>query len=261
MLTLVSGRIAGFVTLILLFVTVGSLMRLAKKGRLHINVRKIAGLEAIGEAVSRATETGRPVHCTPGGGELGLSSPVGPMLVAGLSIIGYVARQTAKLNAGLVISIAQGDVLPLADEMVRQGYLAEGKTEIPSGTIRFFPSGYSYTSGVCGLIRRERVAANIMVGPFYHEAVMFAETAFQVGAITVSGTARLNQVPFLVACSDYVLIGEEVYAAGAYLSRDPVQLASLAGQDVGKIASMVLTAAVAILATLNIDWLLRMLKT
>jgi hypothetical protein len=51
----------------------------------------------------------------------------------------------------------------------------------------------------------------------------------------MAGTAMPSQLPFFVAACDYTLIGEELFAASAYLSRDPKQLGSLKGQDIGKL--------------------------
>ena len=65
--------------------------------------------------------------------------------------------------------------------------------------------------------------------------MILAETGQLVGAIQIAGTARPEQLPFFVAACDYTLIGEEFFAASAYLSGEPDQLGSLKGQDVGKI--------------------------
>ena len=72
-----------------------------------------------------------------------------------------------------------------------------------------------------------------------------------MGAIQIAGTAMPSQLPFFVAACDYALIGEEFFAASAYLSGQPEQLGSLKGQDVGKLlVGVVLVLGVA-LATLG----------
>ena len=43
----------------------------------------------------------------------------------------------------------------------------------------------------------------------------------------------------MVTC-DYTIIGDEYYAATAYLSREPTQLGSLIGQDLGKMLMLTL---------------------
>jgi hypothetical protein len=85
-----------------------------------------------------------------------------------------------------------------------------------------------------GTIIRERAASNYMFGQFYAESLILAEAGNQVGAIQVAGTPAITQIPFFVATCDYTIIGDEYYAATAYLTRDPVLSGSLLGQDRGK---------------------------
>ena len=72
------------------------------------------------------------------------------------------------------------------------------------------------------------------LGAFFAESLIMAETGNSIGAIQIAGTAMPAQLPFFVAACDYTLIGEELFAASAYLSREPKLLGSLKGQDVGK---------------------------
>jgi hypothetical protein len=78
---------------------------------------------------------------------------------------------------------------------------------------------------------RERPAANFLIGQFMAESLLLAETGQSCGAIQIAGTAEVAQLPFFVCACDYTLIGEELYAAGASLSRDPAMLGSIKGQD------------------------------
>ena len=82
---------------------------------------------------------------------------------------------------------------------------------------------------------REKPAACFYMGAFFAESLILAETGNTIGAIQVAGTAMPAQLPFFVAACDYTLIGEEFFAASAYLSGEPDQLGSLKGQDIGKV--------------------------
>jgi hypothetical protein len=73
------------------------------------------------------------------------------------------------------------------------------------------------------------------MGSFFAESLILAETGNAVGAIQIAGTAQPAQLPFFVAACDYTLIGEEFFAASAYLSGEADQIGSLKGQDVGKL--------------------------
>jgi hypothetical protein len=81
---------------------------------------------------------------------------------------------------------------------------------------------------------REKPATNFFLGTFWAESLILAETGAQTGAIQIAGTDSVFQLPFFITACDYTLIGEELYAASAYLSREPLLLGSLKGQDYGK---------------------------
>jgi hypothetical protein len=100
---------------------------------------------------------------------------------------------------------------------------------------------------------REETAANIHMGPFWAESLILAEAGFYTGAIQVAGTANYHQIHFFVVASDYALIGEELMAAGAYLSKDPTQIGSLWGADFAKITVVALTVIGVILTAAGIS--------
>jgi hypothetical protein len=209
-------------------------MRRVSKGK-EVSIRKIPGLDAIEEAIGRATEMGRPVHYCPGIG--GISAVEAPQTFSGLAILNYVARLTARFDVPLIVTIRQPEVFPMAEETVRQAYLEEGRSDAydPSN-IRFLSSQqFAYAAAVFGIMSREKPAANLMFGAFWAEALMLAEVGAEVGAMQITGTAQLSQVPFFVASSDYTLIGEELFAAAAYLSGDSNQIGSIVGQDMAKL--------------------------
>ena len=93
---------------------------------------------------------------------------------------------------------------------------------------------FGYVAHLQGLMARERPAACFYLGGFFAESLILAETGNSIGAIQIAGTAQVQQLPFFVAACDYTLIGEEFFAASAYLSGEPDQLGTLKGQDVGK---------------------------
>lgn len=257
---LIAGRTAAGIMLLVICVVVYVLMRLSK--RWTPEFRKIAGLEALPEAVGRATETAGVCHVTCGIDTL--TGPNAPQIVAGLAVLGRVAQLCAKTGTKMIASIGQAEALPIVDDLIRAAYLAAGKVDqIRPDMVQFFSneaSGFAYAAGVTGLLGREKVAANIMVGPFYGEQLGFAEIAFGQGAIQIGGTARLVQIPPLAITCDYVLIGEEMFAASAFLSGDREQMNSIAGQDVGKLIALVLILAGVILTLAGNDTLNKLLK-
>jgi len=129
-----------------------------------------------------------------------------------------------------------------ARDVVKSAYLKAGMPDEynPDNVFYLTDEQFGYVAGVDGIIVREKPAANFLLGAFWAESLIIAETGFSVGAIQISGTANAAQIPFFVAACDYTLIGEELFAASAYLSRNPQQIGSLKGQDFGKLVVMIL---------------------
>ena len=99
---------------------------------------------------------------------------------------------------------------------------------------------FAYVAAVNGTMLRERPATNVYMGKFFAESLLLAETGALAGSIQIAGTDEIAQIPFFIVACDYTLIGEELYAASAYLGREPVLLGSLKAQDYAKAAVIVL---------------------
>ena len=256
---IIEGGVTPFILLIVLIVAVYYFMQKSKGKEIYI--RRIAGLDALEECVGRATEMGRPVHFIPG--IAGLNASTAPQTLAAINILAHVSSLTAKQGADLTVSIRQPMVMPLVVETVRDSYSAEGLLDaFPLDGIQFLGwTQFAFTGAVLGRLRRERPAANLMFGGLYAETLMIAETGAEVGAMQVMGTAAVYQIPFMLAACDYALIADEIYAADAYLSKDPTTLGSLRGVDIGKLLGLIAIIIGSILTTFNIDWLKTILQT
>jgi len=208
-------------------------IRLARRRQLYI--RRIEGLSAIDEAIGRATEMGRPMLCSTG---LSATSAGGIEIIPlqALSITSYILRASARFGTRAIVAVYDPQMMPITTDAVQNAYTAEGRPELYNpDDVRFLSSRqFAYAAAVSGILQREKVAASFLFGYFYAEAMIFAETGQQVGAIQVAGTPAYLQIPFLIAACDYVIIGDEFYAAGAYLSREPTLLGSIVGQDICK---------------------------
>jgi hypothetical protein len=256
---LVTGRIVSFIFVLITGISVFSWISMAKKGRLP-ELRRIAGFDAIEEAIGRATELGRPVLFTPGKGDI--ADITGPQLLAGMDLLSHVAELAARNDVQLISTIPTPTVQPIAEDVIRSGFLREGKPDKYSpDMVRFVsPEQMAYAVATAGIILREKVAATFLVGPFFGESLIIAESASQLGAIQIAGTARMVQIPLFVGACDYTLIGEEMYAASAYLTKDPAQLGIIAGQDVVRIVALGLILIGSILSTLGVGALNTLMK-
>ncbi|MDX1382392.1 MAG: DUF6754 domain-containing protein [Thermoanaerobaculia bacterium] len=221
----------GSLVLLGLIVSMGALMfrftLLARAGR-EVRIRRIPGIDAIEEGVGRATEMGRPVLYVPGIDELQDIQTIAAML-----ILGQVSRTVAEYQSDIVVSCCIPIVREVADEVVRAGYYQAGHPDaFRSSDIRFISSEqFAFCAGTSGIILREKPATNLYLGRFFAESLILAETGFMNGSIQIAGTAEPTQLPFFVAACDYTLIGEELFAVSAYLSRDPRLVSSLQASD------------------------------
>ncbi|MFZ1946876.1 MAG: fibronectin type III domain-containing protein [bacterium] len=219
---------------------------LGARGR-ELHIRRIAGLEAVGEAVGRATEMGRPVLFIPG-----IQDMDNVQTVAGMTILGEIAKMTARYETKLEVPVSRSIVMSTGRETVRQAYLEAGRPDLYSDDMVHYITDeqFGYVAAVDGIMVRERPAACFYLGAFFAESLILAETGSSIGAIQVAGTAMPTQIPFFVAACDYTLIGEELFAASAYLSKDKKMLGSIKGQDAGKAIAMVFIVVGVLLVTL-----------
>lgn len=221
-------------------------------------IRKIAGLNAVDEAIGRATEIGRKVLYVPG-----IQSVSDIQTVASLAILGHVARATARYGTDLDVPNRDPLTFVSARETVRSAYLAEGRPDLYREEMVNYVTydQFAYTAAVSGRMVREKPAANFLIGHFFAESLILAETGQASGAIQIAGTADPSQLPFFVAACDYTLIGEELYAAGAYLSREPVLLGSIRGQDIAKGLLLLFGIVGIVAATFGSTWFAAVLRT
>jgi hypothetical protein len=222
-----------FWLLVIVIIICGSVLAfiaIARSGK-PLKIRKIAGLEAVDEAVGRATEMGRPILFVPG-----IQDMNEIMTLAGLTALGRVAKTAAEYDAKLEVPTARSLVMTAARETVHAAFLAAGRPDSYREDLIYYVTDeqFGYVAYLTGHMVRERPAACFYLGAFYAESLILAETGNAIGAIQIAGTAETAQLPFFVAACDYTLIGEEFYAASAYLSGEPDQLGSLRGQDIGK---------------------------
>lgn len=234
--------------LVLLFgaVVFGSI-RAAK--RREIFLRRIPGLDAVDEAIGRATELGKPILYLTGAGDMSE-----PSTIAAAVILGRVAKRVAAYETDLLVPHRDPIVMAVCQEITKQSYLEAGKPDVFREDSNFFitTDQFSYTAAVDGIMLRRRPAANFFMGSYFAEALLLTETGASTGAIQIAGTDSDHQLPFFVTTCDYTLIGEELYAASAYLSREPVQLGTLRGQDLGKGFILVVLALGTLLATVGV---------
>jgi len=241
-------RINVFVGTLFVCIAIFVYIQLAKSGR-NLYVRKIAGLDSVDEAVGRATEMGRKILYVPG-----INDMDNVQTIAGITILGRVAQIAAEYETWIEVPTSRSLVMITAKEVVKEAYSKAGRPDAYNeDQVHYLTDDqFGYAAAIDGMIVREKPAAIFYMGAFFAESLIMAETGNSIGAIQIAGTGQPSQLPFFVASCDYTLIGEELFAASAYLSREPRLLGSLKGQDLAKAAILVSIIIGVILETFGI---------
>jgi len=242
-----SGNEMTFVFSVIFCCVIEFFIQKAKSGE-NIYMRPIPAIQAMEEAVGRATEMGTSVLYVPG-----ISSLDEIDTLAGLTILGHVSSMTAQYESSLHVPVAVPIVMEAAKETCKESYLKKGRPDLYREDMVHYVTDdqFAYAAGVNGIMLREKPAAVFFQGKFYAESLILAETGNSIGAIQIAGTGSSSQIPFFVTACDYTLIGEEFYAASAYLSGSPEMLGSIKGQDYIKVICIIMIILVVISSLMN----------
>jgi hypothetical protein len=226
---------ADALTAILIAVMMGSILlcyELARRGHVPF-VRKIAGVSAMEEAVGRATEMGRPIVFA-----MGYSDIQAIETHASLPVLSHVARLAARMQTPLICFVQLANVYPVVEETIRQAYVVEGVGDQfqPDKQVRFLSEdAVIYATGVARTIEETRAGCAIFFGAFCFTSLLMAEPGARLGVLQIAGDPTLWQMPFFICTCDHTILGEEYYAAGAYVSPDPTLRGTLRSQDIIKL--------------------------
>ena len=207
-------------------------VKLAKSLSAPTFLRTIPGLKAVEEAVGRSTEMGKPILYVPGIMDMNEVETV-----AGVVVLGHVANMTAQYETELDVPVARAIVMQSARQVTKEAYLTQGRPEMYNEDMVHYITDdqFAYAAAVNGIMQRDEPAACLYMGKFFAESLLFAETGNSIGAIQIAGTGSQTQIPFFVTACDYTLMGEEFFAASAYLSKEPELIAGITAQDIIKV--------------------------
>jgi len=247
-------RINVLLGLVICFIVILGFILYGKRSR-ELYVRPIAGLQAVDNAIGRATEMGRPILYSSG---LGKMDRVATM--ASMNILSNVAEKTAEYNTPLIFPNYDPVVMTTAQEVIFEAYSKAGHPEAFNPDNIFFvtQSQFGYAAAVDGIMTRQLPATNLFFGTFEAEALILAETGNSVGALQIAGTDSTIQLSFFIVACDYTLIGEELFVASGYLTKDPQILGSIKGQDFLKALVVLLILIGGIAGILGWSWIIRL---
>ncbi|RLI33616.1 hypothetical protein DRO56_01320 [Candidatus Bathyarchaeota archaeon] len=254
----IKGRVVDFVVMVVLFVATWISIYLAHRGKTR-EIRSIPSLTAVTEGVKRAAEMGRPVFMSAGFGGVGSATTM-----AGFAMLDVVASECARLEVPLRTTFASSETLGAAEMIVAEAFRREGRPDLyqPGKQVIYFSGEqYAWVAGIGGLMARERPACAVYMGTFFSEALYFGECGARVGALQIGGTTAQLALPLLAMTMDYLMIGEEIYAVAATITKDPVQMGSVTAQDIGKIILYAISVIGVILMLAGSDIVVKLMNT
>lgn len=254
------GLLATFVMYLVFLAAPFVYTFLGMKGRKFVLKKRIAAMEAIPEGVARAAELGGICVGTTGGSST--ETWRGPQVIAGLTLLGHVARLAIRNNVPFYISAREPEQSMLAEDVLKTAYSAEGKPELFKTEYNlWFGREPSYEAGLMAFMATQKTASVFYLGGFGSDAILLGEAGAEMGAMQIGASPNTFGVVFLVATCDYVMLGDELFAGAAMITENPVETGSLVGADVLRGLVMVLTFIGVILATAGIPYLTSILKT
>ena len=223
----------SIIGLILVLVTAGLVLGLTFIRRKSTPVfREIPAFTRLKRAIGISVEDGTRLHISLGRG--GLQTPHGAPALAGLAMLRHLAEQTSVSDRPPVVTSGTGDLAILSRDTLQAGYKAAGAQELynPATGRLSGLTPFSYASGAIPSMRDENVSANVIIGHFGPEVALLTDAADRTNSLAVAAADEPAAQAVLYASVDDPLIGEELFAAGAYTNAGTSHQASLQAQDI-----------------------------
>jgi hypothetical protein len=251
---MIGGSEALMLLILILFLGLILISWIRVRAGRQVTLRPIKAFDLIGRVAARAVEMGRASIFTLGSGGIGGATTLDTL--AGLQIMSQVVGRTTVAKVPLVTQVADPVTMVAAQGLLKRGYAEAGsQADYDPNEVRFIaPDPVAYAVGVMIALRQEPVASHVMAGSFGEEYLLMGETGAARGVEQVAGSSNPQVLPFQYATVDELLMGEELYAGGAYLASLPWHLASLVAQDWLRTLLIAVILAGIILRTLGVQW-------
>ena len=195
-------------------------------------LREVPAFTRLIRALGVSVEEGTRLHVSLGRGEL--LTPLGAASFSGLALLRKLVERTSGSDRPLLVTSGDGVVSLLSQDTLQAGYRAASAEESYTPTMGQLTglSPFSYAAGVMPLLADENVSATVLLGHFGVEVALLSDAVERNGILAVAASDELSAQALLYASGDEPLVGEELYAAGAYAGSGKAHEASLQTQDV-----------------------------
>lgn len=194
--------------------------------------REIAALTRLKRAAGLAVEDGTRLHVSLGRG--GLVTPRGAASLSALALLRQIGEQTSTSDRPPIATSGDPVLAALSQDTLQAAYQAAGVEELfqhTSGRLGGL-TPFSYAAGAMTVARQEQVSTDVVMGDFGPEVGLLTEASERENATLIAAASDPSAQSILFASTSEPLVGEELFAAPAYIGNDPAQRASLQVQDV-----------------------------
>ena len=195
--------------------------------------RTIGAYNRLNRAVGHAVEGGTRLHISIGRGNLFTTR--GGSALAGLAMLRHLSERTSQSDQPPIVTSGDASLAILSQDTLQSGYRAAGAEEqyrFTTGRLAGL-TPFAYAAGTIPIIKDENVSANIIIGDLGAESALLVEAADREGdADLIAASDNLSAQSVFYAASQDPLIGEELFASGAYVGAGAPHQASLQVQDV-----------------------------
>lgn len=194
--------------------------------------RSIEAYERLNRSVGLAVEDGTRLHISLGRGNLFTAR--GGSALAGLAMLRRLAERTSVGDRPPVVTSGDASLAILSQDTLQSGYRAAGAEEqyrFSTGRLTGL-TPFSYAAGTIPTIHDDHVSTNIILGDLGAESALLAEASDRENANLIAASDNLSAQSVFYASSQEPLIGEELFAAGAYVGAGTSHEASLNVQDI-----------------------------
>ena len=208
--------------------------RIRKSQGATASLRPIPAYDAAQQGFATAAETGRAVHVSPGTGDLSSGGVKAASTLAGMSVVESVARVSAITGAPVQATANAAVAFALTENALRRGYRRAGwSIESESGGARFLTHDdpLAYVAAASEVVSQNKVSQAVLVGHFGPEVLFLTESQRRSGAQQITGSSNPQALAVMALTADHTIVGEEIFASGAYLERRTSHIASLLSQD------------------------------
>lgn len=221
--------------------------RRAERAPSRLQLREIPAFGRLAHGIGLAVEAGRRLHLSLGrGGVLGLP---GASTFVGLSLLNRVARTASVSDFPPIATSGEGAQAILSQDTLHNAYQtinADHPFDPTTGQLSGL-TPFSFAAGALPVIYDQQVSVNVLTGSFGSEAALMTDAADRTGSLVLAGSENLAAQAVFYASTSDPLIGEELYAAGAYVQAGPAHPASLVVQDITRLLLIALVLIGALL--------------